>query len=202
MTRVLMTSFEPFGGHALNSSHEVGRALAQNPPAGIELHWLALPVVAPTCVEQAWAPIAARRPTVVLALGQAAGATVVRLEDRAVNLDDFPIPDNAGHEPKKQPILPGGPSFYRTTAPLVRLFEALNEAGIPHEHSFSAGNYVCNHLYFGLLHRAETAALTHQTLFVHLPLLPHQVPADQKWPSQPLDVLVAAVCHVIHTLTQ
>ena len=46
MKRVLLTSFEPFGGHQLNSSQEVGRALAQAPPAGVCLDWLVLPVVA------------------------------------------------------------------------------------------------------------------------------------------------------------
>jgi hypothetical protein len=52
MTRVLLTSFEPFGGQALNSSLEVGRALARQPLPGVELEWLTLPVVARVCVDR------------------------------------------------------------------------------------------------------------------------------------------------------
>jgi pyroglutamyl-peptidase len=56
---------------------------------------------------------------------------------------------------------------------------------------------VCNHLYYGLLHQAQARGLRHQTLFVHLPLLPVQVPEGQKVPSQPLEALVEAVRQVI-----
>jgi pyroglutamyl-peptidase len=202
MMRVLLTSFEPFGGHSLNSSLEVGRTLARQGLPGIELHWQQLPVVARSCVEEAWKHIVGGRPALVLALGQSAGARVVRLEDRAVNFDDFPIPDNAGNQPKKQHIIPGAPAAYRTTARLDRLFAALGESGIACEHSLHAGSYVCNHLYYGLLHRADTSALRHQTLFVHLPLLPVQVPAGQKWPSQPLEALVEAVRQVIRACVE
>jgi pyroglutamyl-peptidase len=197
MTRVLLTSFEPFGGHDVNSSLEVGRVVSRQAIPGIEMRWLPLPVVARRCVEVAWEAIESSRPALVLALGQSAGARVVRVEDRAVNLDDFSIPDNAGQQPQKQWIIPGAPLAYRTTARLGRLLEVLREKGIAHEHSFHAGTYVCNHLYYGLLYRAERTAWEHQILFVHLPLLPGQVPLDQKWPSQPLEVLVEAVRQVI-----
>jgi pyroglutamyl-peptidase len=197
MTRVLLTSFEPFGGHALNSSHEVAQALAGGAPPGVDLHWLRLPVVARECVEQAWRLVEGARPDLVLALGQSAGARAVRLEDRAANFDDFSIPDNAGNQPRRQHIIPGAPAAYRTTARLESLLSALAEGGIACEHSLYAGSYVCNHLYYGLLHRAQTWGLPHQTLFVHLPLLPVQVPRGQRWPSLPLEMLIEAVRRVI-----
>jgi pyroglutamyl-peptidase len=188
MTRVLLTSFEPFGGFALNSSHEVGRLVAASPPAGILLDWLVLPVVAGLCVERAWARIEQFRPDLVVALGQAAGAAAVRLEDRGVNLDDFSLPDNAGNQPRKQPIVPGGPAFLRTPVPLETLL-----AELPVKHSLSAGSYVCNHLYYSLLLRSATAGQAPRVLFVHLPLLPAQVPAKLKLPSRPLDELARTV---------
>jgi pyroglutamyl-peptidase len=197
MYRVLLTSFEPFGGHGKNSSFEVGRAVAQYPPAGVELTWLTLPVVGQTCIEPPWRHIEQHSADVVIALGQAAGATVVRLEDRAINLDDFPIPDNAGRQPRLEWIVPGAPPARRTTARLDRILAALRVRGIAHEHSFHAGLYVCNHLYYHLLHRAAEAGLAHQTLFVHLPLLPEQVPAGVRFPSQPLALLARAVACVV-----
>jgi pyroglutamyl-peptidase len=198
MTRILMTSFEPFGGFPLNSSHEVGRVVAAGqPPAGVHLDWLMLPVVAGLCVERAWGRIEQDRPDVVLLLGQASGAALVRLEDRGANLDDFSIPDNAGNQPIKRPIVPGGPPHHRTTAPLERLLGSLPGAGLAVEHSLSAGSYVCNHLYYGLLHRARASEPVPQVLFVHLPLLPQQVVAPSKLPSRPLDEMVRVVREVI-----
>jgi pyroglutamyl-peptidase len=193
MTRVLLTTFEPFDGFALNSSHEVGRAIAAAPPPEVRLDWLVLPVVARLCVERAWGWFEQHRPDVVVALGQAAGAARVRLEDRGVNLDDFSTPDNAGNQPRKQPIVPGGPAHLRTTAPLEVLLAELTRAGLAVEHSLSAGSYVCNHLYYHLLHRAHASRPAPPVLFVHLPLLPEQVPAKVKLPSRPLDDLVKTV---------
>jgi pyroglutamyl-peptidase len=199
MTRVLMTSFEPFAGFALNSSHEVGRAIASQPPAGIWLDWMALPVVAGVCVDRAWGRIEVDRPDLVLALGQASGAPKVRLEDRGINLDDFSIPDNAGNQPRKQPIVSGGPPHHRTTAPLERLLDELMQAGLAVEHSLSAGSYVCNHLYYSLLHRTTPAGPP--VLFVHLPLLPAQAPAASKLPSRPRDEMVRIVQEIIRVCT-
>src|SRR4051794_34110968 len=115
MPRVLVTSFEPFGGHVLNSSFEVGRALADDPPAGVPLDLLALPVVAGDCVERAWAHVERHQPPLVLALGQAGSSPRIRLEDRAVNLEHFAFADNAGNLRLDQPVVPGGPALYRTT---------------------------------------------------------------------------------------
>jgi pyroglutamyl-peptidase len=137
------------------------------------------------------------RPDVILALGQAAGAAAVRLEDRAANIDDFPIPDNAGNLRRWQLIARDGPLAYLATFPRRRIGRALQQAGIPVEHSFSAGSYVCNHLYYGLLHRTELARESHQIGFIHLPVLPEQVPAGQKWPSLPREVLAEGVRRAI-----
>src|SRR5689334_16299400 len=109
MLSVLLTSFEPFGGQQTNSSLEVGRDLARQALPGIHLDWLVLPVVAGQCVEAVWARIIGTRPTVVLSLGQAAGADRLRIEERAVNRNHFSLPDNAGNLLQNQAIIPSGP---------------------------------------------------------------------------------------------
>jgi pyroglutamyl-peptidase len=191
MTRVVLTSFEPFGGHAANSSLEVGRAVARRPPPGVELDWVVLPVVAGACVRQAWARIRQAEPSLVLALGQAAGATSLRIEGVAVNVNDFALPDNAGNLPRRQLIEPGGPAVYRGTVRVRALQRALRSRGIPAELSDSAGTYVCNHLFYGLLHQAREAGHPHQTGFLHLPLLPGQ--AGGRGASMGLEQLAAGV---------
>lgn len=53
-----------------------------------------------------------------------------------------------------------------------------------------------NHLYYHLLHRAREARAGHQTLFVHLPVLPEQA-AGKGWPSLGLKVMTDCVREVI-----
>jgi pyroglutamyl-peptidase len=195
--RVLLTSFEPFGGHAINSSLEVGRALSAAPPPGVAVDWLVLPVVAGVCVERTWARLRQTRPALVLALGQAAGAAVLRVEERAVNLDDFPMPDNAGNHYRKKVIVRNGPPAYWATLDPARVVRGLRGAELAAEVSGSAGSYVCNHLFYGLLHRAAVGGDRHQTGFLHLPLLPHQVDAKKPLPAWPLERLVEGVCRAI-----
>src|SRR5947209_1433518 len=115
MKRVLLTSFERFAGQSVNSSLEVGRAVARRPPAGVGLDWVVLPVVAGGCLEHAWARVEEVRPALVLALGQADGARSLQVERLAVNVSDFAIPDNAGHQPRDEPVSAGGPAAYFTT---------------------------------------------------------------------------------------
>lgn len=193
MIRVLLTSFEPFGGHKVNSSHEAARAATHEPLPGVELDWLVLPVIAGACVKAAWERVLQTRPALVLATGQSSSASVLKVEEQAVNLDDFPMPDNSGVTRTKQPIVPSGPTVYRATLPAARLVRHLRGLDLPAEVSGSAGSYVCNHLFYGLLHHAAVAGLAQQTGFVHLPLLPEQVDPKRPQPSWPLDRVAAGV---------
>jgi pyroglutamyl-peptidase len=202
MTRVVLTSFEPFGGHAVNSSLEVGRALARRPPPGIELDWIILPVVAGTCVERAWARIEQAEPALVLALGQAAGTAVVRIETLARNLNHFAIPDNEGNKLVNRPIVPQGPAVYATTTHSGHIVRELTRRHIPAELSGSAGAYVCNHLYYSLLHRAAETNSPHQTGFVHLPLLPGQVSKREPMQSLGLDQAVEGLRQILTACLQ
>jgi pyroglutamyl-peptidase len=192
MPRVLVTSFEPFGGHEVNSSSEVARGLA--PLDGVEVVWEPLPVVACDCVERAWGRIEATRPALVLALGQAGSSPRVRLEDRGVNFDHFHMPDNARQLRQGRAILPGGPALLRTTIPLLDVADRLRREGQPVEVSYSAGSYVCNHYYYQLLHRATPPA---RVLFVHLPLLPGQVTPHGSAHAMPLGRQVECVRRVL-----
>ena len=199
MRHVLLTAFEPFGGHDRNASLEVARALASTSMAGIRIETAVLPVVAGECVEVAWRRIEQSQPDLVLALGQAGGATHVRLEDRAVNLDDFAAPDNAGQIRQRQPIIADGPGILRAGVEIERVLVEVRRALFAVQHSLSAGRYVCNHLYYQLLHRRQRLAPSPSTLFVHLPFLPEQVPAGRWLPSMELKAQVACVRAVIRT---
>ncbi len=173
--RVLLTSFEPFAGQAQNSSTEAARQVAAAPPADVELDWLVLPVVARTCVDQAWAHIEATRPDCVVSLGQAARARRLRVEQLAVNRDEYRIPDNAGNQLRDGLVAADGPPTYTATYPFARILQELPRRAIPTEPSTSAGTFVCNHLFYGLLHRAATADRRLPIGFLHVPPLPDPV---------------------------
>jgi pyroglutamyl-peptidase len=175
MFRVLLTSFEPFGGMGVNSSLEIGREISRRPPPGVELEWQVLPVVAGACIEQAWSRVLQMRPGLVLALGQASGASAVRLECQGFNENNFSAPDNDGRRLVQQPIVSDGPACYTTSARLGHVARVLSWHDVPVRLSVSPGRFVCNNLYFGLLHRAAVATHTHQTAFIHVPLLHGQV---------------------------
>ena len=195
MRTVLLTAFEPFGGQDRNASLEVACTLASTP--GVRLEAVVLPVVAGACVEVACAAIARVRPDLVLALGQAGGSPHVRLEDRAVNLDDFGAPDNAGQVLRRQPIVAGGPDVLYAGVEIERVLVEVRRARFAVQHSLSAGRYVCNHLYYQLLHRRQTVAPNLGVLFVHVPFLPEQIPAGRWMPSLALAEQTACVGAVI-----
>jgi pyroglutamyl-peptidase len=197
MIRVLLTSFEPFDGFGLNSSLEAGRLVARQPPAGVELDWIVLPVVAGSCVERAWQRVERLRPALVLALGQAAGTPLLRVEERAVNLDDFSMPDNAGNQNRRRPVVPSGPPQYRATLSPAQVVRRLRGGNVPAVVSGSAGSYVCNHLFYGLLHRAALCGWPHQTGFLHLPLLDGQQDRRRPQPTWPLHLLARGVGRAI-----
>ncbi|MGL4554991.1 MAG: pyroglutamyl-peptidase I [Gemmataceae bacterium] len=172
MTRVLLTSFEPFGGMSRNSSHEAAAELLRAPPPGVELDWLPLPVVAPDCADRAWDRYSRLRHDGLLCLGQAGGCAALHLERRGLNRDRFDAPDNAGNV-RRGPVVRGGPAHLDSPFPIDAALAALHAAGVPAEPSLSAGEYVCNHHYYSLLHRAATPGGP-WVLFVHLPFAPGQ----------------------------
>jgi pyroglutamyl-peptidase len=88
----------------------------------------------------------------VLALGLAAEREGFTPERVAINLDDARIPDNAGAQPIDRPVVAGGPAAYFSTLPIKAVVAALNQAGHAASISPSAGSYVCNHLFYGLMH--------------------------------------------------
>jgi pyroglutamyl-peptidase len=57
-------------------------------------------------------------PALMLSLGEAKQGEV-SLEKVAINWDHFRIPDNAGNQPRDEPIVSGGPDAYFATLPLV-----------------------------------------------------------------------------------
>lgn len=170
--KLLITGFEPFGGEPVNPSWEAVKAMAA--PAGAELCRLCLPVCFHAAGERLTEALESEKPDAVLCVGQAAGRAAVTPERFAVNLRDARIPDNAGAKPQDEAICADGPAAYGSTLPLRKLEAALLKAGLPAELSNSAGTFVCNELFYVLMHYVNQMARPIPAGFVHVPALPEQ----------------------------
>ncbi|HSQ73350.1 MAG TPA: pyroglutamyl-peptidase I, partial [Rubrivivax sp.] len=141
------------------------------------------------------AVLARQRLGIVLALGQASGRSDFSVERIAINVDDARIPCNAGRRPIDEPVVPGAPAAYFGTLPIKAIVATLREAGLPASVSQSAGTYVCNHVFYGLMHALRRRPGV-RAGFMHLPLLPEQAAAQAAVrvpPSLPLTTLVHGV---------
>ncbi|HZL99023.1 MAG TPA: pyroglutamyl-peptidase I, partial [Planctomycetota bacterium] len=171
--RVLLTGYEPFGGEPVNPSAQLATELAQRPPAHgrLELSAAVLPVDSRRFRSVLAQAVAAARPELVVALGQATGRPDIGLEALAHNVLDFRGErDNGGHAARGEALVEGGPSRLHARLPLAGLAERLASRGLPVRVSLDAGRHLCNALLYELL-------LNHPglpALLVHVPLLPEQ----------------------------
>ncbi len=173
---LLITGFEPFGGEAVNPSWEVARALQGQRIEDHVVQAAQLPCVfaeAPRVLLQA---IAQARPRLVVALGLAGSRSALSFERVAVNLIDARIADNAGAQPLDEPVLRGAPAAYFTRLPVKAMAAAVAAAGLPAELSHSAGSFVCNQVFYRLMHALRRRPAVRGG-FVHLPPLPQQAEA-------------------------
>jgi pyroglutamyl-peptidase len=189
----LLTGFEPFGGEAVNPSWEVARALEGERIGEAVVTARVLPCCFGDAAASMRQLLDELQPHWVLALGQAAGRADFSIERIAINIDDARIADNAGAQPVDVPVVAGGPAAYFATLPIKAMVAGLRESGLPASISQTAGTFVCNHVFYALMHALQA----HRQVrggFMHLPLLPEQAarqPAGHA--SMPLVTMVDGV---------
>ncbi|MCB1742005.1 MAG: pyroglutamyl-peptidase I [Gammaproteobacteria bacterium] len=205
MMRILLTGFEPFGGERENPSQACVQTLAARGSGDYELDALILPVQRGAAPERLIERIDSMLPGVVLMLGEAGGRHAITPERVALNVDDFNMPDHSGEQPRDEPIARGGPAAYLSTLPVRSMVDALQSAGIPAGISNSAGTYLCNHVFYRVMHHLDLTRAPGKPRpragFVHLPYLSTQAldPRLQR-PSLPLHTQVLAIEIVLGVL--
>ncbi len=184
---VLVTGFEPFGGERVNPSWMAVQALHGRQIGDHRIVGAQLPTVFADSALALRNLLTSLRPDLVVCTGQAGGRTALSLERIAINVDDARIPDNANAQPVDTPVVPGGPAGYFTTLPIKAMLAALQESGINAEVSQTAGTFVCNHVFYALMHALATRRELAHTRggLVHVPWLP-----QQGQPSMRLDEIV------------
>lgn len=196
---VLLTGFEPFEQATLNPSWEAARALDGWDCDGAQVHARQLPCVFGAALEALDTALAELEPTLVIAVGQAGGRAEITPERVAINVDDARIRDNAERQPIDQPVVAGAPVAYFSTLPIKAIVHALRAAGIPAVVSNTAGTFVCNHLFFGLMHRLAGLRGNVRGGFIHVPYLPAQAAALAGQPSLPLALMEEALRVAVRT---
>lgn len=166
--QILVTGFESFAGHRSNPSAELAQRLDGRRLFGRTVLGQVLPVVFGQAAQKLRALIRQTEPEMVVALGLAADRQSLSLERVAVNLDDAALSDNQGNRPVDRPIHRNGPAAYFSSLPLKTMHRAVGRGGWPVEVSNSAGTFVCNHVYYCLLHQLRRYPGVRGG-FIHLP---------------------------------
>src|SRR5262249_46347282 len=151
-----------------------------------------LPVSAAVTPELIRAAIDEVEPDVILMLGLWPGKHALQVERVAVNLLDFPLPDNDGSQPSDVPVLEDAPVAYFARVPVKSVAQAWREAGLPGLVSNSAGTYRCNQTFYAALH--HTANRDVSVGFVPLPSsLAQASTKEPPEPGMPLSTLADGV---------
>ena len=179
---VLLTGFEPFGGDDVNPSWMAVQALVGQMIAGHNVIAEQLPTefyASQTTISKL---LRKHRPALVIAVGLAGGRAGLSLERIAINVQDARIADNAGAQPIDLAVVKSGPAAYFSTLPIKAMLQALMDEGISAEISQTAGTFVCNHVFYLLMHALKKQKTTNAIYntpaarggFVHVPYLPGQ----------------------------
>lgn len=187
---VLLTGFDPFGGEALNPSWLAVSALDGEVIAGHRVVAVQLPTAFARATRALRGALRLHQPALVLCVGQAGGRACLSLERVAINIIDARIPDNDGVQPVDVPCVKGAPAAYFGTLPAKAMHRALVDAGIPAEVSNTAGTFVCNHVFFVLMHALAAQAAPARGGFMHIPYLPAQAARHPGAPALGLDTVV------------
>lgn len=198
MKKILISYFEPFGEEEKNSSELTVNAYFKEYPEA--KNWavaVKLPTTFKDSANKLTEIISSENPDIVLMFGQAAGRKNISIERVAVNIIDARIPDNKGEQPIDKPIIPGGKNAYFSKLPTREIKEALEKKNIPSTISYSAGTYVCNYLFYSIMHFIERNKLETRAGFVHLPLSSSQIEENSDKPSLSQQMLIDGLNEII-----
>jgi pyroglutamyl-peptidase len=183
---ILLTGFEPFNKASVNPSWEAVKALKGWRGEGFAVEVRQLPCVFGLANRVMAGLLEELKPDLVIATGQAGGRPELSVERVAINVDDASILDNDGQQPVDSAIVDGAPAAYFATLPIKAIVRAMRERGLRAGVSQTAGTFVCNHVFYGLLH--NTARTPVRAGFIHVPFLPGQGP--EGGPSMELDEII------------
>ncbi len=194
--RVLLTAFEPYAEWSTNSSWMTLVEMLKGRPSNSLLVTRRYPVDLERMQSSLYKDLSTGFDA-VLHLGQAPGASLVKLEAMAINAGGA-IRDGAAGIDR---LVSDAPEAYRSRMPLDRWAQRLNKAGIPAQISYHAGTYLCNAVMYLSHHWVAQSEQQIPVGFIHLPLASEQVAGSgQSIASLPLATLANALSLVLDDL--
>jgi pyroglutamyl-peptidase len=193
VSTILLTAFEPYGRWPTNASALALAELSSDMPVTPQITTRLLPVDFDVVKRLLTEELRAEY-DYVLHLGQAPGSARIQLEAIGLNI----ACDEAVGIDRR--LCDDGPLAYRSTLPLFEWVERVRAAGIPAEVSYHAGTYLCNAALYLTHYYIEQRGLKTQAAFVHVPLDPTQVSAEEATASLPFSVTVAAIRILLESL--
>ena len=195
--RIVVTGFEPWEHGTENPTLDVLDRLNNSNDAADQLWTMRLPVDSTKLDALVDEMLERVRPDLWISLGLAPGLSVIGVERIAGNVMDYPVPDNAGHQPGGAPVFSDGPAAYFATLPVKAIAFGLREAGIPAKISNSASTYSCNQMMYTVLHKIACKGMATRAGFIHVPASPSlaakQVYPLIEMPSMALELTTRAV---------
>jgi pyroglutamyl-peptidase len=190
MKKILVTGFDPFGGEDINPALEAVKQLNGKEITGYEVVTREIPTVFGKAIVILKESIEEIAPDMVICVGQAGGRSTITPERVAINVDDARIADNENNQPIDSEIVPGGPAAYFSKLPIKAMVKKMKENGIPASVSNTAGTFVCNHIFYGLMNYLDTIGKDIRGGFIHIPFLPEQIGRNPGHPSMSLELVI------------
>jgi pyroglutamyl-peptidase len=183
---VLVTGFEPFSMYELNPAQLIAEELDQQVIGDARVTGINVPVDFDESIEVVTAAIEKLDPVLVISIGLAPYAHLIRLEKLGLNLRLCREEDQGFVIDK---IDSQGPFFRWSQLPTEHIVKEFRLSSIEARQSYFAGTYVCNNLLYGVLSYIEIHNLSVVAGFIHVPLLTSQDPEK----GMELGTMVAAV---------
>jgi pyroglutamyl-peptidase len=181
--RALVTGFEGFGGH-VNPSGLIARSLdgvtfGDLVVTGRELpeDFTTLPSVVHDLVKEV-------KPDILISTGWDY-ISKFKIEKVALNVQncefgDKIVPDNYGHTPSGDEVIPKAPLALKATIPTEMILKELVDAKFPVQLSYSAGTHCCDTVMYSGIYYVRKLKPNSLSGFIHIPPTPEmKVPMDR-----------------------
>lgn len=192
--KVIVTGFEPFGEHAVNSSWVAVQELERlGLGEAVDLHVCEVPVeyqAVQVLLPSLWKE---HDPQLVVHVGVSGLATTVTLEQCGHN-KGYKRRDNCSFFPASQCCMDSGPDCILSVLDMDAVCKRVNESGLGVTLSVSkdAGRYLCDYTYYTSLYLGQG-----HSAFIHVP------PLGKPYSSQELGrALQAAIKEMLEMLEQ
>lgn len=173
---ILATGFDVFPGAPENPTAWAIGELARHKwqPDAARLETAVLPVTFDMWEKHTLPLLRRTRPQAVVAFGLSAKTTGFTLESTARNSVSKDRPDFSGQCAVDDCVSLSGPPFHPSGLPLPAIAKALSERDLPIVRSDDAGDYLCNLLFYNLMHTAPETGIR-SAGFIHVPYLTSQI---------------------------